>query len=227
MSNQSFNKRRQLEHELNEDLKRHIISVEEIKVPATDLEYSNFYDGVKKSKKNKFVYDISDGAKKISYSKTKKTITNYDDEGKELIRTYLSKIGKKKKDNVKIVKSARSLSNDSNILKRCEKFKAFIKHDRMLNEIEFNKKDGANKATTAIRMYLNSPVYIPIAISVYSIVLGIKPKMLVNGLKNDELFNSYLKERGYYDVVMSMIDKDFPLDLEKTQIIEPITKRSM
>lgn len=208
-----------LERELVNDLKKHIISEEVIKISPNDFEYINYYEGIKLGINDKVKYSVEGVATRTNYTKTKKTITTYDDEGKELIKTYLSKINDNNNDKKKRVVGAKSLNSNNSKKKFIEMLKAFIKYDRMLNEIENNKTNGMYKAKCAINMYLRSPLYIPIAVIVYSLILNIKPNALVGELKKDETFINNLKSTGYYDVVMSKIDKSYMPDLEKTQII--------
>ena len=210
-----------LERELTNDLKKHIISEEVIKISPSDFEYMNFYEGIKLGINDKVKYNVDGVATRTNYTKTKKTVTTYDDEGKELIKTYLEKIKNpgNKNDKKKKVVGARELSENSNKRTFVEMIRAFLKHDRMLNELENDKSNGTYKARSAINMYLHSPLYIPIAVVIYSLALNMKPSTLVGELKKDDLFIERLKETGYYDVVMSKIDKSYMPDLEKTQVI--------
>lgn len=218
--NTMLNRNKQLEKELNEELKKHVVSSQVIKAGPEDYEHRNYYEGIKLGLNDKVVYRIDRGATKTVYAKNKRTITEYDDEGKELIRTYLSNIDPKNdsKESRK-VKSARESSNNINAISNCERLRAFIKHDRMLNDIMNDKTNGINKALSAIGMYLKSPMYIPIAVAVYSIMLDVKPEKIVDKLKANDLFIKYLKNTNCYDSVMAMIDKSYKPDLEKTQVI--------
>ena len=217
---------KKLEHELTEELKSHILKEEEIRISLFDNEYQKYYEGVKKGKNSKIVYNIDGDATKTNYTKNKKTITTYDEIGKELIRTYLSKTSKdkKKKNNVRTVKSVKELSN-INTINIYERLKAFIKHDRMLNDIIIDKKDGISKAISATGMYIKSPSYIPIAISIYSLALNIESQKLVNEIKKNRVFMSVLEKSGYYDMVMSQIDKSYIPELEETQVITVLPER--
>ena len=211
---------KKLQRELNEELKRHVTKEQIIKVSPKDNEYLKYYDGVKKGINDKIMYNLDD-ATKTNYTKTKKIITKYDDEGKALIKTYLTKVRKPTDEKVMVAKAARPINY--NMKDMYEKYRAFIKHDRMLNEIRPDDPTGISKAMSALGVYLRSPMYIPAAITVYSLLLNIKPSALVEEFKSNNMFMGYLKQTGYYDVLMSMIDKEYVSDnIDKTQIIKPL-----
>lgn len=225
LKNANTSKKRKLERELNEDLKKHIISEEVIKITPDDFAHKNYMEGVRLGLNDRTVYKIDDVATKTHYTKTKKVITKYDDEGKELIRTYLENINKpNKKDDKKKkkVKGARILSEDSVPLKFSSMTKAFIKHDVTLRELINNQEDGKRKALRAIGTYLRAPLYIPVAVSIYSLVLGLDPRKIINIMKNNEAFMTLLQETGYLDVVMHKLGESTKVDLSETQVIEPV-----